>query len=1029
MLFWMNELPRILTLASLLTSYADGSITIANDTGTVQTNTGTTYKIKAGGGAIGRQTVNLTITNSSDSTGTIAFDFASNNSGSFTIEGVAQTSGSYSKLLESGASFKIVLAGRSGLFVGDATLTLSNITFTAAAASSNVTFVFNDALGGVTVNGTAVSSGASQEATLTDTLSLKATAKSGAEFVGWVNAADSSILSTNASYTLTPASDITVKAVFGSANTAPHFFVGATTQQTGKMGLLEMSSYTYYTCGATHLFSDLNAAINVAAGKAIILANSGTLPAGDYTVPANVSLLIPFDAARTMYTENAQFVAAVDDNKFIIPEAFRTLKMAAGANLIINGTMSVSAKIAAAAGAKQNGGSPTGACSFVDMAEGSSITVNNGGKLYTYGFIHGSGTVTAKSGATVYECLQFMDFRGGTQSTQMKNRVFPFSQYYVQNIEVPLTLEAGAIEKAVAYVAMSGANFAVALPFVGTSGSMFTITSGSAKKYYDGSTDRIHIELNGNVTMSTVNVTFGTTTINSKDYDLALGCNYTVKVTSGSSSINQDIALLPGAVIEISNGATATLGSGKSLYVYDTDQWDTYCGAVNKKLIPINYAPSKTYTRTEADLEDAQVIINGTADLSAGYLYTTAGGANICSTGSGKVITKAGTATVTYQIVQASDASNSTYPKIPITPAKLKNSDGSFTLTESCSTLNTYNYVDGFWRCETHTWGDWSTGACSVCGEKAILYDAIQLSIVSEIQLLLKFTVHQDLLSNFPDLTAYVTEEKNRIEPEDSWNKKVTELPIDNGRYVISQGIAAGEMTGIVAVQFKNGETVIPAFDPVKNEMVNTVERSVISFAEAALEAEGEDGRNVELCKGALTFGGYAQQFFETHTDKLAYSFFGETAPDVAVSSWEGFTTTVTSTEDFTLIPTTQKINLDSKIDIRLYFEGEVGGCTVTVTRPINKGTDTETIALSFGNENGRTYLDIEDVPPAYWNDSYLITVTDGQSSYTVTTSVLAWCARCVQSPAASVEQQKMAQAMYHYSRAADAYFTEQNAQ
>ena len=81
------------------------------------------------------------------------------------------------------------------------------------------------------------------------------------------------------------------------------------------------------------------------------------------------------------------------------------------------------------------------------MADNSSITVKNGGNLYAWGFISGSGSVLAESGATVYEFYQIADFRGGTASSNMGNKVFPFSQYFVQNIEVPLTLNAGANEQ------------------------------------------------------------------------------------------------------------------------------------------------------------------------------------------------------------------------------------------------------------------------------------------------------------------------------------------------------------------------------------------------------------------------------------------------------------------------------------------------------------------------------------------------------------------------------------------------------
>ena len=264
------------------------------------------------------------------------------------------------------------------------------------------------------------------------------------------------------------------------------------------------------------------------------------------------------------------------------------------------------------------------------MADGSSITVNNGGNLYAYGFITGSGSVTAKNGSTIYECLQFEDCRGGSQMTDMKNEVFPISQYYVQNIEVPVTYESGANEYAFTTVFMSKDAFPAKAKFIGSSG-MFNMSSGSVTKQYNGAADRLEIVMNGSGTLAGIALDVGTTNIDSKKYDLALNSNITVTIGNGSTAtISQDIAVLPGSKIIIEETAAVNLTSGKNLYVYDADEWGNFC--YSKENVPfraVGYAPGRTYTRTEADLVDAEIILKGSADLSAGNLYTTAGGANI----------------------------------------------------------------------------------------------------------------------------------------------------------------------------------------------------------------------------------------------------------------------------------------------------------------------------------------------------------------------------------------------------------------
>ena len=58
--------------------------------------------------------------------------------------------------------------------------------------------------------------------------------------------------------------------------------------------------------------------------------------------------------------------------------------------------------------------------------------------MYVWGYITGSSEaqVVAESGATIYEKMQVADYRGGNGTTDLaSNRFFPFSQYYIQNIE------------------------------------------------------------------------------------------------------------------------------------------------------------------------------------------------------------------------------------------------------------------------------------------------------------------------------------------------------------------------------------------------------------------------------------------------------------------------------------------------------------------------------------------------------------------------------------------------------------------
>ena len=676
----------------------DGDVSVT-DSANSNTVSGGTVTIKAAGSLVSRKTNNITITNETSDTATLSFDYSAVTYYSFTIAGAtASASGTYSVLLAPGASLSMVLVSNSGFSNRTATLTLSNFSLTVAAASSSVSFEYDSTMGSVTVDGEAVSSGTSKDISLSTGATLVASANSGATFHGWVDT-EGKILSTDATYALSPAGDMTVKAVFIGANSAPHFMVGGTSQKSQSTGLLGLSKRYYYTVSGSYIFDDLNKAAQFAgtnaSNKAVVLMNSATLPAGDYTIPSGVTLLIPFDSANTMYTTEAVSTAEPEstDGGWVAPTVYRKLTLAQGANITVNGAISVSAQHTNTNGGKEHGGSPTGPCSYIEMADNTSITVNNGGALYAYGYIYGNGSVTAKSGATVFENFQITDFRGGSQATDMENGVFPVSQYYVQNIEVPLTLEYGSSEHSYTTINMSGSEFGSSVAFIAGSDAMFNLTSGSVTKRYDGTTDRLYIELDGDMTVSPINLTVGTSTINSKNYELPVNNNFSILVKDGSNiHMEQDIAMLPGSEITIEEGAKCTFGDNQNAYIYDLDEWGNYCGAADKVIIPVAYAPGRTYTRTAADLTDATILVNGTVDASNCNIYTTAGGANIYSTGAGKVLARPGTQTVTYQLLQKTV----TYVEIPLTSAKLKNADGTY--QETTKTSGTYDYIDGVWN-------------------------------------------------------------------------------------------------------------------------------------------------------------------------------------------------------------------------------------------------------------------------------------------------------------------------------------------
>ena len=610
----------------------------------------------------------LTITNKKSTTATLSFDYSiEQNSGKIQVDGTEVSSGaSFTKELATNESVKVYI--QSGSTSAATKITLTNVVL---VSDVNATATFVPAENGTyTVDGKLITEEYSNTQSSMTAYQVVATPAAGYQFMGWYDVSNEKYISTSAKAALNIENDCTITARFAS-KTAALFETGG------------------------QRFDDLGDAVSYAQANSqskITLAADGSI-SGTYTIPAGITLLIPFDEAGTLYTDAPAAIRTTPASK-----AFRTLTMSEGTSITVNGAISLGGRYFAAGGGQQ--GRPVGDYGYIKMADNSSITVKNGGKLYAWGFISGSGSVLAESGATVYEFYQIADFRGGSASSGMGHEVFPFSQYFVQNIEVPLTLNAGANEQVYSGVYAMSTTYTTAINFIGDTG-MFKVESGSFTKDYDEKTDRLVFTVNGEAALNTLSLTLAGMDVNSASYVLPITNNITINIQSGNVTINQDAALLAGVQVNIAEGAGLTVANGKNIYFYDSDEWssDNFVWGPCK-FKSVAYAPGKAYNRSNNDLVDAKMDVNGNV-TAIGAIYTTKGGADICSSnGTGKYIQQGtpGTATATYQYNAGSSAVT-----IPITAAKLHNADGTYTETATASAGNIINYVNGVWGGEEPT--------------------------------------------------------------------------------------------------------------------------------------------------------------------------------------------------------------------------------------------------------------------------------------------------------------------------------------
>ena len=608
----------------------------------------------------------LTITNNKTTEATLSFDYTVVVSdGTILVNYTTTTAdGSFSQKLAAGGTVEVEI--KSGNTSADTMITMTNVKLV-ADVSATVTFQPSEN-GSYTVDGKTITEVYTHTQSSITAYQVEATPAEGYRFMGWYDVASGKCISTDAKTALNFDSDRTITARFVSR----------------ELALFETGG---------QVFDDLNDAVTYAQTNGqskITLETDGSI-GGSYTIPTGITLLIPFDEAKTCYTTTPAPTTSQAGAK-----VFRTLTMAEGSSITLeNGAaISIGGQYYAAAGGSV--GKMVGPYGWINMKSGSAITVQSGATLYAWGFISGSGAVTVESGGSVYEWYQILDFRGGSASSEMGNKVFPFSQYAVQNVEVPLTLHAGASETVYTAVYAIRKINPTSIPFIGDKG-MFKLVSGSLTKAYDGATDRIIYTIDGVAEVNSLNLKLAGMSVSSSSYVLPFTNNMTVDLTSGSKlTVNQTAALLPGVEVNIAEGAGLTVANEKNVYVYDADEWNSDNFVWGPcKFKSVAYAPGKAYTRSNNDLVDAKMDVNGSV-TAIGAIYTTNGGADICSSnGTGKYVQQSmpGTETATYQY----NADGNNAVTIPITAAKLHNANGTYTETENATAGDTITYAYGAW--------------------------------------------------------------------------------------------------------------------------------------------------------------------------------------------------------------------------------------------------------------------------------------------------------------------------------------------
>lgn len=453
---------------------------------------------------------------------------------------------------------------------------------------------------------------------------------------------------------------------------------------------------------------------------------TGTLASGNYTIPRGVTLLVPGDDNRTCRIGDAIAADYTSSNSFVNKSK---LILSEGTTITVDGNLSVYATMCYN---MPYNGQPVN-FGWVDMKDNAHIVANPGSHITCYGYITGNpdnSSVTANSGATIYESFQIRDWRGGTAASVMVgtgsiagDKVFPIQQYYVQNIETRLVLHYGAVERI-----STSANIgddplypkaAFVLPAGASGSALFKLQEGTTfVKYYEPTTDRLKVffvgeNVGGNqakATMESISLNVGVD-INSSSYVLPLNNNIDVALYNMDFTISSEVAFLAGTSLYVDPKSKLTANA--NVFVYDADehvvkafvissfsnQTKNYFGSGNSYLTPLLKRPGNMqYDRASVKgaksgdgykhSTDARWVIDG---VVTGKIYTTAGKAEITSNGGGKISLTSGSTTL-KQGIQATIVYTG---KISHSLAYLKNTS-DYTKGENGKTY-VYDKTQGKW--------------------------------------------------------------------------------------------------------------------------------------------------------------------------------------------------------------------------------------------------------------------------------------------------------------------------------------------
>lgn len=425
-----------------------------------------------------------------------------------------------------------------------------------------------------------------------------------------------------------------------------------------------------------------------------------------YTVKSGVKLLVPYDGNYSTDVDNKGEMLTSDASTS--KDAFVTLIVSQNVNLQVYGKL-MAAGQRTATGQKTSGVAAHG---DIETQENATITLYSGSEVYAIGFIFGEGSMTAKSGAVVYELFNMYGWKGGTISLGIKDDTFPLNQYTLNSLIIDTTFEYGAKYYAKASITAMKVTVAADALFLSNDDNAFIQLSegGELVKRFDEVHGNVYFDMYGDSRFNNLEIDLGKIlifwdySISTAGVQIPIPGNFRMSVKSGTTTVPSDvqIKLLPGAQVTVEKGATLDIqgalygyGEGCATYSDGLTKWQD--GKLGR-----GYPYTSAYTSTHrlssvkldyTDTTPAKLNVGGTVNVASGGILA----AGVYGLDGGKLVVDGGASlSGSIQEDNSADGANDTFTATLTAKLADLQADGSY-VTKDVTAGKTYTCTGGVW--------------------------------------------------------------------------------------------------------------------------------------------------------------------------------------------------------------------------------------------------------------------------------------------------------------------------------------------